>query len=379
MQRPIYLDYNATTPTDPQVLEAILPWFTSQFGNAASRNHLYGWEAAEAVNLARKQVATLLGASEKGIIFTSGATEANNLALKGVCETLKQPKHLITVATEHKAVLDVCQYLRSKGTDVTILTPDKQGLITIAQLEAARRTDTQLVSVMFANNETGVLMPIEAIGTWCKQHQLIFHTDATQAVGKVPINVQNLNIDLLSLSGHKLYAPKGIGALYVNPQLAIKLEAQLHGGGHERGLRSGTLNVPGIVGLGKACMMAQTLMHEENVRLTTLRNRLEASLLSLPNTFLNGATDKRLPHVCNIAFGKIDGEMLLDSLYGVAVSSGSACTSASVLPSHVLKAMGLSDDLAYSSIRFSLGRFTTAEEIETAIAHIIETVTKLSA
>ncbi len=374
MQRPIYLDYNATTPTDPQVLEAMLPWFTTQFGNAASRTHLYGWEAAEAVSLARQQIAQLLGASEKGIIFTSGATEANNLALKSVCEAIPSPKHIITVATEHKAVLDVCTYLQSQGVAVSVLQPDAQGLISIEQLEAARRPDTCLVSVMFANNETGVLMPIEAIGTWCKQHQVIFHSDATQAVGKIPMDVQALHIDLLSLSGHKLYAPKGIGALYVNPRLKLKLEAQLHGGGHERGLRSGTLNVPGIVGLGKACAIAQSLLHEESIRLTGLRNRLEASLLALPHTLLNGAKDKRLPNVCNIAFGKIDGEMLLDSLYGVAVSSGSACTSASVLPSHVLKAMGLPDDLAYSSIRFSLGRFTTSDDIERAIDHVTATV-----
>ncbi|PMD98248.1 IscS subfamily cysteine desulfurase [Siphonobacter sp. BAB-5405] len=372
MNRPIYLDYNATTPVDSRVLQTMLPWFTEQFGNAASRTHLYGWEAAEAVEIARRQVARILGATEKEIVFTSGATESNNLALTGVFEASSK-KHFITVQTEHKAILDVCTHLEKLGGEVTYLAPDTDGLITAQQVSDALRPDTALVSVMWANNETGVIQSIRELARICNERGVLFHSDATQAVGKLPVSVEG--IDLLSLSAHKLYGPKGIGALYVRK--GTPLSIQMHGGGHERGRRSGTLNVPGIVGLGKAAELAQQTLTQEAERLAALRDQLETQLLQqIPGTRVNGSQTSRLPQVSNLAFEAVDGEALLINLTRIAVSNGSACTSASVLPSHVLKAMGLSDDLAHASVRFSLGRYTTEEDIAEAISHVVAMVAK---
>ncbi len=377
MRLPVYLDYNATTPVDPRVLETMLPWFTEQFGNAASRTHLYGWTAEEAVAQARKQVAKLLHATIKEVIFTSGATEANNLAIKGVFEKYSyQGRHIITVATEHKAVLDTCHHLEQLGAEVTYLTPSLDGLITPQQVAEALRPDTILVSVMYANNEIGVIQPIREIAAVTRQAGALFHSDATQAVGKLPIDVQAEGIDLLSLSAHKLYGPKGIGALFVRQ--GVEIVSQMDGGGHERGRRSGTLNVPGIVGLGKACELAQKEMQAESERLSVLRNQLEHAILNnIPDTFVNGNTAHRLAHLTNICFEHVDGENLLLSLKDIAVSTGSACTSASVLPSYVLKCLGLTDEQAYASLRFSLGRFTTKEEIDFAIQHITEVVERM--
>lgn len=377
--RPVYLDYNATTPVDPSVLDAMLPWFTEQFGNAASRTHLYGWEAADAVADARQQVARLIGASEKEIVFTSGATEANNLALKGTFEKLgAQKNHIITVATEHKAVLDTCRHLEALGADVTYLTPAPDGLISLQQLENALRPDTLLVSVMYANNEIGVLQPIGDIGRLCRDRGILFHTDATQAVGKIPVDVVRDCIDLLSLSAHKLYGPKGVGALYV--RIGINLTAQLDGGRHERGLRSGTLNVPGVIGLGKACQLAGIDMAQEMERLSVLRDTLENGILNaLPHTKVNGNCTFRLPQTTNISFENVDGEALLMALNRIAVSNGSACTSALVEPSYVLKALGVPDDLAHASVRFSLGKFTSEAAIGETIAHVQEVVERLRA
>ncbi len=377
MRLPVYLDYNATTPVDPRVLEAMLPWFTEQFGNAASRTHLYGWTAEEIVAQARKQVAKLLNANPKEIVFTSGATEANNLAIKGIFEKFSyKGRHIVTVATEHKAVLDTCHHLEQLGAEVTYLIPSTDGLITPQQVAEVLRKDTILVSVMVANNEIGVIQPIREIASLTHQAGALFHTDATQAVGKLPLDVQAEGIGLLSLSAHKLYGPKGIGALYVRQ--GIEIVSQMDGGGHERGRRSGTLNVPAIVGLGKACELAQKEMQIESERLRQLRNRLENGVLEkVLDTFVNGNTTHRLAHLTNICFEHIDGENLLLNLKDIAVSTGSACTSASVLPSYVLKTLGLSDDQAYASLRFSLGRFTTVEEIELAIQHIGEVVGKM--
>lgn len=379
LRLPVYLDYNATTPVDSQVLETMLPWFTERFGNAASRTHVYGWQAQEAVEIARQQVANLLNVHEKEITFTSGATEANNLAIKGVFESYRHKgKHLITLLTEHKAVLDTCQHLEQWGAEVTYVSPETDGLVSAAQIEAAIKPDTILVSVMYANNETGVIQPIREIAAVCKKHNVLFHTDATQAVGKIPIDVQAEGIDLLSLSAHKLYGPKGIGALYVRRKApTVKLIAQMDGGRHERGYRSGTLNVPGIVGLGKASEIAEK-MTDEVLRLSQLRDKLEYEILQrVPHTQVNGSRQSRLPHVTNIAFGQVDGEQLLMNLYGIAVSTGSACTSASIEPSYVLKALGVADNLAYASVRFSLGRFTTETEIDFAIQHVVEVVQKM--
>jgi cysteine desulfurase len=377
MRLPVYLDYNATTPVDPRVLETMLPWFTEQFGNAASRTHLYGWTAEEAVAQARKQVAKLLNANPKEIAFTSGATESNNLAIKGVFEKYgHKGKHIVTVATEHKAVLDTCHHVEQLGAEVTYLIPNTDGIITPQQVGEALRPDTILVSVMYANNEIGVIQPIRAIAEVAHQAGALFHTDATQAVGKLPIDVQAEGIDLLSLSAHKLYGPKGVGALYVRK--GVEIISQMDGGGHERGRRSGTLNVPGIVGLGQACVIAQKEMKTESERLSVLRNQLESTILeTLPNTFVNGNSEHRLAHLTNICFEHLDGENLLLSLKDVAVSTGSACTSASVLPSYVLKCLGLTDDQAYASLRFSLGRFTTQDEIAFAARHICEVVEKM--
>jgi cysteine desulfurase len=379
MKFPIYLDNNATTPMDPRVLEAMLPYFTEKFGNAASRNHAFGWEAEEAVDYAREQIAALIGSTDKEIIFTSGATESNNLAIKGVFEMYAQKgNHFITVSTEHKAILDTCRHIEKMGASVTIITPAADGLITVDQVREAITDKTVLISVMYGNNEIGVIQPIRAIGELARSKGILFHTDATQAVGKIPVNVDADFIDLMSFTAHKMYGPKGVGALYVrrkNPR--VKVTAQMDGGGHERGMRSGTLNVPGIVGLGKACEICRLEMKSEGARLSAMRDRLENSLRDLEESYVNGNTAHRLPHVTNISFKYVEGEGLMMGIKDLAVSSGSACTSASLEPSYVLKSLGLDDDLAHSSIRFGLGRFTTDEEIDFAINHVKEAVNKL--
>jgi cysteine desulfurase len=365
---------------DPRVLEAMLPYFTEHFGNAASRNHPFGWVAEEAVDYAREQIARLVGANSKEIIFTSGATESNNLAIKGVADMYsKKGDHIITVKTEHKAVLDTCRALEKQGKKVTYLSVGTDGLIDLDELRAAITDRTILVSVMFANNEVGVIQDIKAISKIAHEAGALFMTDATQAVGKVPVNVEEFGIDLMSFTAHKMYGPKGIGALYVrrrNPR--VKVTAMMDGGGHERGMRSGTLNVPGIVGFGKAAEIAMQDMAEDAVRIAKLRDRLENTLLrELPETYLNGNKDSRLPNITNISFKYVEGEGLMMAMKGIAVSSGSACTSASLEPSYVLKALSLDDELAHSSIRFSLGRFTTDEEIDIAIETTIKAVTHL--
>ena len=373
MKFPIYLDYNATTPVDKQVLKKMLPFFSETFGNSASRSHLFGWTAQEAVENAREQVATLLNVESKEIIFTSGATEANNLAIKGLFENNYPKKnHIITVQTEHKAILDVCFHLEKLGAKITYLQPDSTGLITIEQVEKAITPDTFLISVMYANNEIGTIQPIQEIGELAKKHEILFHTDATQAVGKIEIDVQNDHIDLLSLSGHKLYGPKGVGALFIRKNSkASKLIAQMNGGKHERGFRSGTLNVTGIVGLGEACEVAKKELDSDYQQLTILRDKLENGIIqNISDVKVNGNTEHRLPNLTNISFGGVDGENLLMSFRDIAVSSGSACTSASVEPSYVLKALGLTDNLAYASIRFSLGKYTTEEEIDFTIKYV---------
>ncbi len=372
MKYPVYLDYNATTPLDKRVLEAMIPYLTEHFGNSASSSHAYGWKAAEAVEKARNQVASLLGSHEKEIIFTSGATESVNLAIKGIFEANSgKGNHIITIKTEHKAVLDTCAHLQRKGAELTYLEVDSKGRFSLENLEKAIRPNTILISVMAANNEIGNINPIGEIAKIAHKHKVLFHTDATQAIGKIPINVLEQDIDLLSFSGHKIYGPKGVGALYVHKNL--KLIAQQDGGMHERGLRSGTLNVPGIVGLGEACEIAQKEMIKEATRLAKLRDQLEKGILeNVPNTQINGDTKNRLPNTTNINFGRIDGEQLLMSLNEIAVSNGSACNSASTKPSYVLKAMGLDDDLAFSSIRFSLGRLTEENDIDLAIRHVRE-------
>ncbi|MBO0933084.1 cysteine desulfurase family protein [Fibrella aquatilis] len=377
MTYPIYLDHNATTPVDPRVLEAMLPYFTEHFGNAASRTHVFGLNAADAVAHARQQLADLLNASPVELVFTSGATESINLALKGVFEANQhRGNHIITVQTEHKAVLDVCEHLAQLGAEITYLPPNPDGLVTPEQVAAAMTPATILVSVMWANNETGTIQPVEAIAETVHQHGALFHTDATQAVGKLLIDLSQTRIDLLSLSGHKLYAPKGIGALYVRKK--TPLIAQQDGGRHERARRSGTLNVPGIVALGKAAELAQTEMLTEAPRLAALRNRLETGILAnFPDVQVNGSRAHRLPNTTNLAFPNVDGEALLMSLNEIAVSNGSACTAASTDPSHVLKALGLSDDLAYASVRFSLGLNSTEANIDRAIEHVANVVGRL--
>ena len=368
IQKPIYLDYAATCPMDQRVVDAMLPTFTQVFGNAASRTHVFGWKAEEAVETARKQVAGLIGADPKEITWTSGATEANNLAIKGAVEFLAESgkKHIITVVTEHKAILDTCKYLERHGYEVTYLPVNGEGLITVEQLEAAIRPDTAIASVMFANNETGVIQPIAEIGALCHKRGVLFHTDAVQAYGKVPIDVEAMNIDLLSMSAHKVYGPKGVGALYVRRRRPrVRLAPQIHGGGHERGNRSGTLNVSGIVGFGAAAQLASDLMAEESARITGIREHLRKRLMTeIPHATLNGSAAHRLPGTLNISFAYVEGESLLMGLKDVAISSGSACTSASLEPSYVLKAMGLDDELAHSSLRITVGRFTTLEEID---------------
>lgn len=372
MDFPIYLDNNATTRVDDRVLSAMLPYFTGKYGNAASRNHAFGWIAEEAVDLAREQVAQLLGATSREIVFTSGATEAINLALKGIFEAYKNKgNHIITCVTEHKAVLDTAKHIELLGGKVTFLPVKEDGLIDLQLLEDACTDPTILISVMHANNETGVIQPIAKIAEIAHAHGALFFSDATQAVGKIPLNVEQMGIDLLALSAHKMYGPKGAGALYVrrrNPR--VKLIPQIDGGGHERGIRSGTLNVPGIVGFGKACELCLEEMKNESDRLSSLRDKLENALLASGDCSVNGSKTARLPHVTNLAFHGIDAETLIATMQNIAVSSGSACASASLEPSHVLKSMGRSDEMARSSIRFGLGRFTTNEEIEFAIQKV---------
>ena len=364
---------------DPRVLEAMLPYFSEYFGNAASRNHAFGWKAEEAVDYAREQIAALIHADAKEIIITSGATESNNLALKGVYEMYAEKgNHFITVETEHKAILDTCKHLEKQGAEVTYLKTAEDGLITVEQVAEAIRPNTVLVSVMYANNEIGVIQPIQEIAKLCKSKGILFHTDATQAVGKIPVDVMADGIDLMSFSGHKMYGPKGVGVLYVrrkNPR--VKVTAQMDGGGHERGMRSGTLNVPGIVGLGQACEICRNEMAADTARISGMRDRLEKELLTLEESYINGNTEHRLPHITNMSFKYVEGEGLIMGVKNIAVSSGSACTSASLEPSYVLKALGLDDELAHSSLRFGLSRFTTDEEIDYAIGHVKEAVLKL--
>lgn len=381
MDLPVYLDNNATTPCDPRVTEEMLPYFTETFGNAASHNHPYGWLAGEAVDLARDRVAKLIGASPNEIVFTSGATEADNLALKGVFEAAGGKGHIITAQTEHSAVLDSCRAIEKKGGKVTYLPVDNSGLIDPNELESSIGSDTILIAVMYANNETGVIQPIDEISTIAKKHGILFFSDGVQAAGKISVDVKREGIHLMALSAHKIYGPKGTGALYVSQKApGVTLVRQIDGGGHERHMRSGTLNVPGIVGFGKAAEIAGLDMESFTETTLRLRNKLEGELLKMDGTCLNGHVNKRLPHVTNISFGNIDGTNLLREINKkVACSSGSACSSASLDPSHVLKAMGVPDDLGRSSVRFSLGRFTTEDDIEMAIVHIQEVVTKLRA
>jgi cysteine desulfurase len=377
---PIYMDSHATTPVDPRVLEAMLPYFSEMFGNAASRSHEFGWKAEEAVENARAQIARLINASPKEIILTSGATESTNLALKGAAEIYgDKGNHIITQVTEHKATLDTCKRLEKSGYQVTYLEVEKDGRVRIEDLRRVITSKTILISIMYANNEVGAIQPIAEIGKMAKQRSILFHVDAAQAAGKIPIDVEADGIDLLSISGHKLYGPKGVGALYVrrkNPR--VQLASIIDGGGHEHGMRSGTLNVPGIVGLGKACEVCQEEMAAETERLRALRDRLKDAILSqLDGVSVNGSMTHRLPHSLNLSFANVDGESLTMGINDVAVSSGSACTSANIEPSYVLKALGLSDEMAHSSIRFGLGRFNTEEEVDYVAARLVETVKRL--
>ena len=381
-QRPIYMDYQATTPCDPRVVEAMIPWFTEKFGNPHSRNHEYGWEAEEATLIAREQIAALIGAEAKDIIFTSGATESNNLAIKGVTTFYKGKKnHIVTCVTEHKCVLDACRHLEEEGFKVTYLPVMPNGLIDLDLLAQSLTDQTAIVSIMAVNNEIGVIQPLAEIGKLCRERGVFFHTDAAQAAGKIPLDVEAMNIDLLSISGHKIYGPKGIGALYVrrrNPR--VRLSAIIHGGGQERGMRSGTLPTPLCVGLGEACRLAKTEMHTENARLTSYRD-LFLSLLSdaLTDLHINGDKQSRIPSNLNISFAFVEGESLMMSIKDLAVSSGSACTSASLEPSYVLRALGVEEELAHTSLRIGFGRFTTEDEVRQAAASLIAAVTKLRA
>ncbi|NLE60368.1 MAG: IscS subfamily cysteine desulfurase [Planctomycetes bacterium] len=380
MKSLIYLDNNATTPVDPRVLDAMLPYFREKFGNAASRTHHFGWEAEKAVDLAREQVAALINAGAKEIVWTSGATESNNIAVKGAAQMYKDKgRHVITQVTEHKAVLDPAKYLETQGFEVTFLPVDRTGRVDVDQLREAIRPDTVLVSIMMANNEIGTIQPIAEIGAICKEKGVIFHTDATQAFGKVPIDVKAMGIDLLSCSGHKVYGPKGVGALYARRKdPRVRCEPVLHGGGHERGMRSGTLNVPGIVGFGKAAEIAGHEMQTESAREARLRDSLWAGLSEhLDEVYRNGHPVHCLPNTLNVSFAYVEGEALMMGFSNIAVSSGSACTSASLEPSYVLKALDVGDELAHSSIRFSLGRFNTAAEIEQTIEQVVSTVRRL--
>lgn len=380
MKLPIYLDYSATTPVDPRVAEKMMQHLTQDgtFGNPASRSHRFGWQAEEAVDVARNQIAELVGADPREIVFTSGATESDNLAIKGVAGFYQQKgKHIITCVTEHKAVLDTCHQLEQEGFEVTYLTPQRNGLIALQQLADALREDTILVSIMHVNNEIGVVQDIVAIGELCRARGVLYHVDATQSVGKLPLDLSQLPVDLMSFSAHKVYGPKGIGALYVRRQPKVHLDAQIHGGGHERGMRSGTLPVHQIVGMGEAYRIAQEEMHSEMARLRTLRDRLWNGIQQIEEVYFNGDSENSAPGILNVSFNYVDGESLIMALKDLAVSSGSACTSASLEPSYVLRALGLSDELAHSSIRFSLGRFTTEEEIDYAIALIAKAIGRL--
>ncbi len=377
----IYLDNNATTPCDPRVVDTMVPFFYQMPGNAASRSHPFGWQAEEAVDYAREQIANLISADPKEIIFTSGATEGDNLALKGVFEMYKRKgNHIITLTTEHKAVLDSCKKIEKMGGEVTYLEVERDGRVDLKKLEAAITDKTILISIMFANNETGVIQPMKEIGELCAKHGILFMSDATQAVGKIPVNPKELGIHIMAFTAHKMYGPKGVGAVFVNRKNPrVKLTAQLDGGGHERGMRSGTLNVPGIVGFGKACEIAQNEMAQDADRLSKLRDKLEKGFMErLEECYINGNTDHRMPHVTNISFKHVEGEGLMMTFnQNIAVSSGSACTSASLEPSYVLIALGLGDDLAHSSIRFSLGRFTTEEEIDATLDLVSKGVTHM--
>lgn len=380
MKLPIYMDNHATTQLDPRVFEAMKPYFTQIYGNAASRNHSFGWEAEEAVEKARKQIADLIGATSKEIVFTSGATESNNLALKGIAEMYaERGNHIITQVTEHKAVLDTCKRLEKQGVRVTYLPVKQDGLVDLDQLRGAITDKTILISIMYANNEIGVVQPMKEIGKIAKEKGVLFHSDAVQAIGKIPVNVAADGVDVMSLTAHKLYGPKGVGALYVrrrNPR--VQITAQMDGGGHERGMRSGTLNVPGIAGLGAACEIAKQEMAEEGKRLGFLRDKLKDKLMNnLDEVYVNGSLEHRLPHNLNISFAYVEGESLLMGINDIAVSSGSACTSATLEPSYVLKALGAGDDLAHSSIRFGIGRFNTEEEVDYAGDKVIDVVQKL--
>ncbi|MBS2030055.1 MAG: IscS subfamily cysteine desulfurase [Deltaproteobacteria bacterium] len=380
MKLPIYMDNHATTPVDPRVLEAMLPFFQNDFGNAASRNHAFGWRAEEAVTRGREQVAALIGAgSPKEIVFTSGATESDNLAIKGAAEFYKEKgNHLITLKTEHKAVLDSCKRLEREGYEVTYLDVKKDGLVDLDVLRAAITPKTILVSIMHANNEIGVLQPIAEIGAICREKGVLFHVDAVQSLGKVPFDVESMKVDLASISAHKMYGPKGVGALYVRRKPRVRLAPIIDGGGHENGMRSGTLNVPGIVGLGKAAELAKAEMAEEGARLLALREKLRKGIEKrLDMTVVNGSLEHRLPGNLNISFAYVEGEALMMALKDVAVSSGSACTSASLEPSYVLRALGVEEDLAHSSIRFGLGRFNTEEEVDYVLDLVEKKVTKL--
>lgn len=380
MNFPIYFDNNATTPCDPRVVDTMIPYFTNQFGNAASRNHSFGWQAEEAVDYAREQVAALIGADPKEIIFTSGATEGDNLAIKGVFEMYaSKGNHIITTTIEHKAVLDTCKHLEKQGAEVTYLEVDAEGMINLEELEKAITPKTILIAVMYANNEIGVINPMRDISAIARKHGVLLMSDAVQAVGKIPVDVNKDGIDLMAFTAHKMYGPKGVGALYVrrkNPR--VKVTAQLDGGGHERGMRSGTLNVPGIVGFGKACEICRLEMESDTQRIQKLRDKLENGLMQVEESYLNGHKTNRLPHVSNISFKYVEGEGLLMGINKqIALSSGSACTSASLEPSYVLKALGLGDDLAHSSLRFGLSRFSTEEEVDFTIKAVTDTVNKL--
>ena len=378
MKFPIYLDYSATTPVDPRVAQAMIPWLTEHFGNPASRSHAYGWTAEEAVETAREHVAALVGADSKEIVWTSGATESNNLAIKGAANFYaSKGKHLITLKTEHKAVLDTTRELERQGFEVTYLDVQENGLLDLEVFKAALRPDTTVVSVMFVNNEVGVIQPIAEIGEICRERGIIFHVDAAQATGKVDIDLSKLKVDLMSFSAHKTYGPKGIGALYVRRKPRVRLEAQMHGGGHERGMRSGTLATHQIVGMGEAFRLAKLEMGAESERVRALRDKLLAGLTTMDEVFVNGDMDARVPHNLNISFAYVEGESLIMAIKDVAVSSGSACTSASLEPSYVLRALGRNDELAHSSIRFSIGRFTTEEEVDYTIELLHQKIGKL--
>jgi cysteine desulfurase len=381
LQYPIYMDYQSTTPTDPRVVEAMMPYFTQKFGNPHSRSHSFGWEAEAAIEQAREQVARLIGASEKEIIFTSGATESNNMAIKGVGRFYKDKKnHIITLNTEHKCVLDSCRHLEQEGFEVTYLPVQSDGLVDLEQLKAAIKPNTLLISIMAINNEIGVIQPLEEIGKICRANDVFFHTDAAQAFGKIPLDVEKMNIDLMSISGHKIYAPKGVGALFVRRRPRVRMEALINGGGQERGMRSGTLPTPLVVALGEAAKIAGLEMEVESVRIKRLADKFTAAILdSIPEVFLNGHRTKRYAGNINLSFAHIEGESMIMAIKDLAVSSGSACTSASLEPSYVLRALGLSEELAHTSIRFGIGRFTTEAEIDVAIEIVQRSIDKLRA